>query len=249
MSADSEPARSRYVPHRVNYILDSPLNPDYLVLHPKIGPLQNILKKKRPHVILDVGCGSKKFANFIGALLPSAAYLGLDIQNNKEGNIDGLIEGAHCLPVKENSVDLIICNQVLEHVDRPVEAVNEFSRVLKQGGALFLAAPFMEPEHEIPFDFFRYTRFGLYQLLENAGFHSKSIHVTPIGGAIAAFAQSLITFLAQRERANEPGIVMGIKKLFFWRPCIYCFNRFISWADATYFRPNPVIGYLVIAEK
>lgn len=249
MKAGAPPTRSTYVPQRVSHIFDSPLNPDYLALHPKIVPLRELLTSKAPSVIVDVGCGSKRFAGLIRQLLPHSTYLGGDLQNNKEGNVDVLFSGAHRLPFKDRALDMIICNQVLEHVERPAESLAEAYRVLKKGGVLFLATSFLEHEHEVPFDFFRYTRFGLDYLFQNAGFEKAKIHIRPMGGAIAAFGQNFINFMALREKPSEPGIVMLAKKLFFFKPALYSFNRMTAWLDATYHRPNPVIGYIVTAEK
>lgn len=74
------------------------------------------------------------------------------------------------IPVEDDFFDCIFCNAVLEHVDNPEEVLSEFYRVLKSGGHLYLAVPFMQPEHLCPADYQRYTLEGLKLLVIRAGF-------------------------------------------------------------------------------
>ena len=70
-----------------------------------------------------------------------------------------------------DSFDSVLCNQVLEHVFNPDYFLSEIHRVLKPSGKLLLTVPFVWDEHEKPYDFARYTSFGLTSLLEKNGFH------------------------------------------------------------------------------
>jgi glycosyltransferase involved in cell wall biosynthesis len=73
------------------------------------------------------------------------------------------------IPVPDQSLDGIICHQVLEHVTDPARVVRELYRVLRPGGRLLLSTPFLYPIHEDgPVkDYFRYTERGLRELLKN----------------------------------------------------------------------------------
>lgn len=66
--------------------------------------------------------------------------------------------------------DSVVTNQVLEHVFNPDEFISEINRVLKINGKLLLTVPFIWDEHEQPYDFARYSSFGLKALLEKNGF-------------------------------------------------------------------------------
>lgn len=74
------------------------------------------------------------------------------------------------IPVENDRFDLVLCTQVLEHVPSPNQVMRELCRVLKPGFRLWLSTPLFYEEHMQPYDFFRYTRFGLARLFEEAGF-------------------------------------------------------------------------------
>jgi SAM-dependent methyltransferase len=73
------------------------------------------------------------------------------------------------IPVPDASFDTVLSTQVLEHLPDPRKVLVEFARVLKPGGQLWLSAPLFYEEHEVPFDFHRYTQFGLREHIEQAG--------------------------------------------------------------------------------
>jgi SAM-dependent methyltransferase len=74
------------------------------------------------------------------------------------------------LPYLDNTFDYAICDQVIEHIPEPQQAVNELRRVLKPGGWLFLASAFLDPIHTYPenvSDFWRFTPEGLRYLIRD----------------------------------------------------------------------------------
>ena len=118
--------------------------------------------------LLDVGCGSKPYAG----LLSVDQYVGLEIDSERAralGAADVHYRGGE-FPLDSGSFDSILCNQVLEHVFDPDAFVAEMHRVLKPQGLLLLTVPFVWDEHEQPFDYARYSSFGLKALLERHGF-------------------------------------------------------------------------------
>ncbi|HYL72963.1 MAG TPA: class I SAM-dependent methyltransferase [Bryobacteraceae bacterium] len=75
------------------------------------------------------------------------------------------------IPVSDASFDIVICTEVLEHVPRPVEAIQEFSRILRVGGILLISAPLGSLLHQEPFHFYGgYTPYWYERFLPNAGF-------------------------------------------------------------------------------
>jgi SAM-dependent methyltransferase len=81
----------------------------------------------------------------------------------------------HYLPLRDECVDSVLSVAVLEHTRLPWVCARELWRVLKPGGAAVICVPFLQPEHAVPHDFFRYTVYGLRSLLEWAGFSVHSV--------------------------------------------------------------------------
>jgi len=93
------------------------------------------------------------------------------------------------LPVQNSVADAILCLQVLEHVPDPAAVIAEFSRVVKTGGKVYLSTPQTWSQHQKPYDFYRYTSFGLRWLLEGHGF--RIVQLEPVGGYFINLAVTL----------------------------------------------------------
>lgn len=103
--------------------------------------------------ILDLGSGVQRRAPHV---------INLDIQ--KFDNVD-VLGDAHSLPFKDNTFDAVILEAILEHVKDPEIVVSEVFRVLKVGGWVCVAVPFIQGYHASPEDYQRYTVDGLKHLL------------------------------------------------------------------------------------
>lgn len=71
-----------------------------------------------------------------------------------------LIADAHYLPFQKDYFDIVIIQAVLEHVISPVKVVSEIYRVLSEKGLVYSETPFLQPVHEGPYDFIRFTNSG-----------------------------------------------------------------------------------------
>jgi SAM-dependent methyltransferase len=143
------------------------INPFYFARRGLLAELRPLFAELNGDV-LDVGCGCKPYR----ALVPAARYTGLDVDTpftRKVGAADVFYDGTK-FPLPDAGFDGVLCSQVLEHVFTPDAFLGEIRRVLRPGGVLVLAVPFMWDEHEQPQDFGRYSSFGLRALLERSGF-------------------------------------------------------------------------------
>jgi len=98
-------------------------------------------------------------------------YVGLETNtpaNRANKRADYFYDG-NAFPFPDQSFDSVVCNKVFEHVFTPDLFLSEIFRVLKPEGQLLLMVPFIWDEHEQPWDYARYTSFGLKSLLENNG--------------------------------------------------------------------------------
>lgn len=120
--------------------------------------------------------------------------------------------------------DSAILSDVLEHLARPEIALASIHRMLKKQGVLMMTVPFLYGIHEAPYDFRRFTRFGLEYELKKAGFTRIEIH--EIGGIISAIATLILKFLGMGFGSNSWPIKLGVSlyHLLMRLP-------FIAWAD------------------
>jgi SAM-dependent methyltransferase len=114
---------------------------------------------------LDLGAGSAKYRQIIKER--ANEYLAFDMFPGPNIDIAG---DASNTPFLEESFDTIISTQLLEHVERPWLVIKEIRRILKKGGVCILTAPFINPYHDDPGDYFRYTTSGIKSLFRNENF-------------------------------------------------------------------------------
>jgi SAM-dependent methyltransferase len=75
-----------------------------------------------------------------------------------------------CAPPAEFAAfDVVVCDQVLEHVKNPLEAARTLRRLLRPGGHLVVGTPFLIRLHYHPGDYWRFTPDGLKLLLQSGG--------------------------------------------------------------------------------
>lgn len=169
------------------------INPFYFA---RKGLYLNI-KEIGPQIIgktLDIGCGSKPYEH----LYDSSEYIGLEFdtpENRDLKNADYFYDG-NKFPFDDNIFDSIVGNEVFEHVFNPEAFLAEVSRVLKKDGSLFLTMPFVWDEHEQPFDYARYSSFGIKTILEKHGF--KIIHQKKSVDDIRVIFQLLNLFIFKK---------------------------------------------------
>ena len=105
--------------------------------------------------ILVVGCGftRQKFES----TFPGATLVLSDV--TLRGDADVACDG-QCLPFEDESMDMIVLDQVLEHVADERAVLAEARRVLRKEGIVYSGVPFYFPNHSFPFDFRRFTPMG-----------------------------------------------------------------------------------------
>lgn len=137
--------------------------------------------------VLDAGAGEAQYAD----RFPQARYVGVDLAIGDPSwdyrKLDAVAD-LERLPFGDAVFDAALNVVTLEHLKRPLEALREIGRVLRPGGRLLILAPQEWEVHQAPHDYYRYTRYGLQYLLDEAGFEVEEM--TAAGG--------LFTLLARR---------------------------------------------------
>lgn len=100
----------------------------------------------------------------------------LDIENEQVEVVGSALQ----LPFASGSLDVVLCFNVLEHIFDYSHALREMARAIRIEGVLYGYIPFLVPVHMEPFDYWRYTKDAMDQILREAGFGSVSI--ATIGG-------------------------------------------------------------------
>jgi SAM-dependent methyltransferase len=173
----------------LGWMAGTPLDPLWIAKR----SLRRALARAAPHArgaLLDVGCGVKPYrALFAGA----TRYLGIERPGTRSrSRVVDVWADALALPFRAKSFDTVLCNEVLEHVSEPARLFAEAARVMKPGAMLILSTPQVWGLHEEPFDFYRYTRYGLEHLARANGF--EVLEIRPTCGTFAMVGQRLASF-------------------------------------------------------
>jgi len=123
-------------------------------------------------LVLDAGAGDAPYRSlFQHTRYESADFEKVDKAYAKSTYVCDLRE----ILVEDERFDSIIFNQVMEHLPEPKLVLAELHRVLRNDGIMLYTGPLFYEEHEQPYDFYRYTKYGLTYLFESTGFEIQRV--------------------------------------------------------------------------
>ena len=216
---------------------------DFLVMHFLIQDLEEAVSQFATGAVLDIGCGNKPYeALFAGKI---TSYTGCDVVQSDKNKVD-VICPATQLGFEARTFDTVFSTQVIEHVDDPGKMLTEANRVLRQNGLLILSAPFCWELHEEPYDFYRYSKYGLSAMLEKAGFEPISIQAN--GGKWAAVIQLQLNIIYSEFASKKIGSRL-LKFLFTKLGFTTLFNSAGLWLDKRSPDALLTLNYVVVAKK
>lgn len=202
--------------------------------------------------ILDAGAGESVYKKLFSHCNYKAIDLAVGESRWNYSNLD-YIAPLHDMPIPGDTFEAILCTQVLEHLELPSESVKEMYRVLKPGGKLYITVPMAQDEHQVPYDFFRYTSYGLKSICGRAGF--RNITVVPLGGLWVRWAYELPRALSifpgsgiRNHKLNIKGIILLPLKIT-TAFIIRLLQIFFLWLDKFDDKKNDPFGWSCIAEK
>jgi len=167
--------------------------------------------------VLDVGAGTGRYRSFfthcdyyahdLGQTpVLAGQYIKLDYQSD-----------INEIPVPDESFDVVLCTEVIEHVPEPIKAIEEMARVLKKGGRLLLTAPLASFLHQEPYHFYGgYTPHWYRKFLTGAGLEIESIQ--PNWGFFSWFGQESVRFSSfiDPRRTQQKGVLTWLGLTILW---------------------------------
>ena len=121
--------------------------------------------------LVDLGCGDMPYRPVLEPRV--GRYIGADLPRNALADVHLDESGRVSMP--DQSADIVLSSQVLEHVPSPHDYLREAHRLLKPAGTLLLSTHGYWMYHPDPTDYWRWTRDGLVRQVEAAGFTVQSV--------------------------------------------------------------------------
>lgn len=168
--------------------------------------IRELNKLKADNILVDVGAGR----NFLGDITKKFKSWSLDFF--PFAGVDLVYDLDKGLPFKENTVNVIIYSNVLEHVKEPKKVLAEASRVLVKDGIFLASIPFLTGVHQRPHDYYRYTDINLRYLMEENNF--REVEIIPV----LHFDDLIFRFLKYffRDILKREGIIKKIVISLIW---------------------------------
>ncbi len=193
--------------------------------------------------LLDIGCGNLPYRDLFSHV---SEYVGIDreirFNSAKPSNAALIIGSIEILPFKNGTFDAILSTQVIEHIPEPTDFFKEVSRVLKPQGKGIITFPLVNPLHELPHDYYRYTEHAICYLCNQ---HRLAVDlVVPMGGGWTTVGFILHYFLFntgnRQFTARYKAILHRTGQLIF-----HLFQRI----DKMFLFPELPVNYLMVFQK
>lgn len=145
--------------------------------------IEKVIQLNRAMTVLDLGCGDGTSKGYFQKMSPEMRWIGLDLESSPEVDArqrvdpDVYVFDGIRIPFADDSIDLIYCKQVLEHVERPIELMREVNRVLKPGAYFVGSASYLEPFHSL--SVCNFTPYGFTKLLEESADNLRLVALRP----------------------------------------------------------------------
>lgn len=182
--------------------------------------IENTLRKiPEGLIILDAGAGESQFKKYCSHLNYIAqdfgqyhgqGEIGLQTGSWDNSNLD-IISDIFSIPLPDQSVDAIMCTEVLEHVPDPLGTIKEFNRLIKPEGYLLITAPFASITHFAPYHFASgLSRFFYEKHLPDNGFEIADLQLNGNFFEYVAQENRRIKFVAAKYSNKKINIFQKI---------------------------------------
>jgi SAM-dependent methyltransferase len=192
------------------------------------------LKNAKELTLLDLGCGNMPYEPVFKNHVKQ--YIGADLAENPRASIHVSAKGIVALA--DQSTDIVLSTQVLEHVEDPIHYLSEAHRLLKNDGLLILSTHGYWMYHPDPTDFWRWTCSGLQKIITERGFE-----VVYFRGIIGRSAMGLQLF--------QDGLIFKVPPFLrpvfsvFMQPLILLFDKITKQST----RDKDACTFVVVAKR
>jgi SAM-dependent methyltransferase len=203
----------------------------------------------RPHAkavrgkVLDVGCGNLPYRKLFSQV---DEYVALDRERRfpEDVRTDVVFEMgvAEKLPFGESCFDAILATQLIEHLPEPILFFGQARRVLKAGGTGIITFPLVNPLHELPYDYWRYTEYGVRDLCDRCDLSVESVE--PMGGGWMT-----IGFILYQHFYDVAERQLSVRKKSFYHRIGTGLFRILCSIDKRYSFPELPVNYLLVFKK
>ncbi|MBV8389604.1 MAG: class I SAM-dependent methyltransferase [Mucilaginibacter sp.] len=196
--------------------------------------IRELTDEKKDLLLIDFGCGDMPYRSVIEPIV--GKYIGVDLELNPKADYHIDYDSKTTLP--DNYCDIILSNQVLEHVDSPHSYLSEAFRLLKPGGTAIFTTHGYWFYHPTPYDYWRWTSAGLKKTIEAEHFQIKSFY------GIMGLAASGLQLFQDALLLKMPKILVA--------PFAFVMQSFIRLFDKIHSqeqRNRDASLYVVVAQK
>src|SRR5471030_1400651 len=188
-------------------------HPRYIVLSRlrdiTVTKIEELTASQKNLILVDFGCGDMPYRSVIEPHV--SKYLGVDLEMNPKAEHHIGFDSKTTLP--DNYADIVLSNQVLEHVDTYEGYLQETLRILKPGGSTILTTHGYWFYHPTPNDYWRWTSAGLRKIIEAEGFE-----ITSFTGILGLTASGMQLF--------QDGILLSCQSFYARFGLAFCREKF-----------------------
>lgn len=161
--------------------------------------------------ILDFWCWEKPYKD----MFIFDSYTWVDFKNtghdNSQNQVDVFWDGKK-LPFEDSTFDSVIATEVFEHIFDIDNVLQELYRVLKKDAQIVITIPFVIHEHEIPYDFARYTHYWIVHIFQKNGF--EIVKNEQYGSYAEVIFQLIIWFLGKITDTQLKYVTLFLRVVF-----------------------------------
>lgn len=210
----------------------------WMFLEPRLSDMRGNL--------LDVGCGEMPYRS---CLHPEAVYTGIDVPQASafamRGSESVVAFDGVSIPFPDASFSTVLCTEVLEHAREPRKLIAEIERVLRPGGIFLATVPFSARVHYSPYDFHRFTKFALIEMLSSF----DEVLIEERGNDVAVIANKLVVLAMRLSRPSRWSLISWpLLLILFPVALISLFIAHLVMALGLGSKDDP-LGYSILASK